>query len=387
MRTLRMIGATVAICAAALGSSCGQSAHVGGQDPAGPTGTGADTSGTAPLTAVATSSASAEASATSTMATSTSLSSALTAGSSITTPVVAQPTTAPGLGPHGTGTSEISSEAGPSETASEVTTDEVTSVPTSTAAPSEPATSAGCGAADQTMACDTSGSPCTIDIDGVTREYYVVLPDNYDAARPYPVVFQFHPLGGNAEQGMNMYRIRPEFPDAIYVTPDGLASGNNQGWPNTGGQDEALTRAIIERIESEYCIDRNRYFSTGFSYGGSMSFTAALCMSDIFRAIGAMAGAPISGAGQCTPERPVAAWINHGEEDTALSMDLALPLRDELVVKNGCSNETVPVEPAPCVEYQGCESGYPVVWCQQAGVGHAIPNYGAAAIATFFKQF
>lgn len=226
-----------------------------------------------------------------------------------------------------------------------------------------------------------------MDVDGVEREYYVVLPDDYDSSRAYPVVFQFHPLGGNAEQGMNMYRVQPELPDAIYVTPDGLTSGSYQGWPNTEGQDEALTRAIIAKIETQYCIDRSRYFSTGFSYGGSMSFTAALCMGDIFRAIGAMAGAPISGAGQCEPERPVAAWINHGEDDEALPIDMALPLRDKLIAKNGCSTETVPVEPAPCVAYQGCEPGYPVVWCQQPNTGHAIPNYSPTAIAEFFQQF
>ncbi len=222
---------------------------------------------------------------------------------------------------------------------------------------------------------------------GSEREYYVVLPDDYDENQPYPVVFQFHPLGGNAEQGMNMYGVRPNFPDAIYVTPDGLTEGQFQGWGNTDGQDEEFTRAIVADIETKYCIDRSRYFSTGFSYGGSMSYTAALCMSDIFRAIGAMAGAPISGAGSCTPERPVAAWINHGTEDTALPITLSEPLRDELVEKNGCSTNTTRVEPAPCVAYDDCQSGYPVVWCEVQGAGHEIPGYSPTAIADFFKQF
>lgn len=237
--------------------------------------------------------------------------------------------------------------------------------------------------------CDTSGSPCTMDVDGTERAFYVVLPDNYDASHPYPVVFQFHPLGGSAEQGMNMYRVRPNFPDAIYVTPQGLSSGGNAGFPNTSGSDEAMTRAIMADIEAKYCVDTSRYFSTGFSYGGSMSYTAACNMSDVFRAVAAMAGAPISGA-RCSsqaPERPVAFWGSHGEDDTALPIDMALPIRDAFVEKNGCSSMTEPVDPSPCVAYQGCSEGYPVIWCQVPGMGHAIPDYSPTAIAEFFQRF
>jgi poly(3-hydroxybutyrate) depolymerase len=108
-----------------------------------------------------------------------------------------------------------------------------------------------------------------------------------------------------------MYRVRPAFMDAIYVSPN----GSNNGFPNAMGKDEAVTRAIITTIEANLCVDRSRYFATGFSYGGSMSYTAACNMSDKFRAVAAMAGAPISGA-RCTtmtPARPVAVLGIHGE--------------------------------------------------------------------------
>jgi len=143
---------------------------------------------------------------------------------------------------------------------------------TPTQPPKDPIPSSGCGASTAPMPCSTSGSPCKMDVSGTEREFYVVLPSDYSASRAYPVVFQFHPLGGNAEQGMNMYRIRANFPQGIYVTPNGLISGSNRGFPNTNGQDEAMTRAIMADIEAKYCVDKARYFSTGFSYGGSMSY-------------------------------------------------------------------------------------------------------------------
>jgi len=150
-----------------------------------------------------------------------------------------------------------------------------------------------------------------------------------------------------------------------------------------------MTRAIMTEIEGKYCIDKARHFATGFSYGGSMSYTAACNMSDVFRAIGAMSDAPISGA-KCTskaPTRSVAVWATHGTADTALQISMAQPIIDALVKYNGCSATTQPVDPSPCVAYQGCKEGYPVVWCPREGDQHAIPSFAAAAITKFFQQF
>lgn len=244
----------------------------------------------------------------------------------------------------------------------------------------DPDASAGCGSA-ATDVCDVDGSPCVLN----GLDFYVDLPDDYDSMRPYPVVFQYHPLGGTAEGARTMYRVRPNFPDAIYVSPE----GSDNGFPNTGGVDEDMTRAIMADIEAKYCVDRARYFATGFSYGGSMSYTAGCNMSDVFRAIAAMSGAPISGA-TCTsqvPERPVAVWATHGSEDTALPITMAEPIIESFVQNNGCTTETEPVDPSPCVAYQGCQEGYPVVWCRREGDPHAIPDFAAAAISDFFQQF
>jgi polyhydroxybutyrate depolymerase len=244
--------------------------------------------------------------------------------------------------------------------------------------------SPGCGMT-AAMACSTSGSPCTIDVDGTSREFYVVLPASYDESKPYPVVFQFHPLGGNAEQGMNMYRIRENMPDAIYVTPQGL--GSTPGWPNTNGEDIAFVKAMMEDIEGKYCIDTARYFSTGFSYGGIMSFTISCQIADLFRAIAPMAGFQFGMEASCKPSRPIAAWITNGDADTVVDPDGAAVLKDILVQTNHCETTSKPVDPSPCVSYDGCDAGYPVVWCLVPGQGHAIPSFSSTAIATFFKQF
>jgi polyhydroxybutyrate depolymerase len=194
-------------------------------------------------------------------------------------------------------------------------------------------------------------------------------------------------MGGNAKQGITMYGLNSKLTNVIFVSPQGL--GSTPGFPNTSGQDEAMTRAINAEIEGKYCIDTSRYFATGFSYGGSMSFTAACNMSDVFRAIGAMSGSTVSGA-TCAnkkPARMVAVWATHGDADTILSISPAQSMIQALAKANGCTTTTAAVDPSPCVAYQGCQEGYPVVWCVRPGDTHAIPSFGAAAITKFFQQY
>jgi hypothetical protein len=254
-----------------------------------------------------------------------------------------------------------------------------------------PDPSAGCGKAP-TGVCDQQNAPCKAN----GLNYFIDMPAGYDQARPYPVVFQYHPLGGTGQGARTMYRVRPTFMDAIYVSPD----GSDNGFPNSGGADEAVTRAIMETIEANLCVDRARYFATGFSYGGSMSYTAACNMSDKFRAVAAMAGAPISGArcANTAPARPVAVLGIHGEKDTALPITMAEPIIEAWLKKNGCTNSTMPSDlldsicataesELPTGAYQGCLAGYPVIWCPMPGRPHEIPMWSGASIARFFKQF
>ena len=260
---------------------------------------------------------------------------------------------------------------------------------TSTGASGAPVPSPGCSATPTTTsACTgTASSPCTIDVKGTTREYYLNLPTGYDGKKPVPVVWEYHPMGGNAKQGITMYGLNSKLTNVIFVSPQGL--GSTPGFPNTGGEDENMTRAINAEIEAKYCTDTSRYFATGFSYGGSMSFTAACNMSDIFRAVGAESGSTVSGA-TCASKKParmVAVWATHGDADTVLPISAATSMIQALAKDNGCTTTTTAVDPSPCVAYQGCQDGYPVVWCVRPGDQHAMPSFAPAAITKFFQQY
>ena len=51
----------------------------------------------------------------------------------------------------------------------------------------------------------------------------------------------------------------------------------------------------------------------------------------------------------------------------------------------GCTAQTSPAAPSPCVSYQGCKK--PVVSCKIPGVGHRIWDQGPKATWDFFASF
>ena len=256
--------------------------------------------------------------------------------------------------------------------------------------------SAGCG-----KAAGLTNGRATIDVSGKMREYILALPADYDQNHPYRLVFGWHPWGGSAQQvaGGGYYGLQSEAKGtAIFVAGEGLDfGGNGKGWGNENGQDIALLNALLERLRSQLCIDENRIFSTGFSFGGMFSFAAGCSSTSMMRAIAPMAG-NTSVAGCQTGTRPVAMMGFHGTDDATVAIDGGRAGRDAFVKRNKCSTQTMPTtptwcdvagqkyQPCMCVTYQGCADGYPVIWCEYKGPHMQAPNSGAS-LWSLFSQF
>jgi poly(3-hydroxybutyrate) depolymerase len=245
--------------------------------------------------------------------------------------------------------------------------------------------SAGCG-----MPAPATG-PLEIDVGGTMRDYILRLPDGYDPSVPHRIVFAFHGGAGSAVQVDNgdppntgldptgpYYGIKAESVDTIFVA--GQAVGT---WSTSNMNDVDYVKALVAELEGKLCIDQSRIFATGFSMGGIMTINNVGCkLADVFRAI-----APMSGQIQdCPGSAPIPYWSSHGTGDTTITIDKGRAARDEFVARNGCETTTLPSEPAGCVKYQGCTTGYPVEWCEFDGV-HEPPPFSGSAIWRFLAQF
>lgn len=241
--------------------------------------------------------------------------------------------------------------------------------------------SSGCGTVDPPT------GPQSMTVGEDERTYIVSLPDGYDPQNAYPLIFAFHGRGGSGEGVSNQWYFGIEQTGgtpSIFVYPDGLADDMGTGWPNQDGRDVAFFDAMVETLTGGYCVDENRVFSSGHSYGGIMSFTLACERASVLRAVAPVAGARWA-QGSCSG--PVAALGIHGNPDDDVGYDLGLAAIGRIIETNGCdTSSTAGYAPTEFCTSYACDSGYPVIWCEHQS-GHDWPDFAASSIKDFFDGF
>jgi polyhydroxybutyrate depolymerase len=237
--------------------------------------------------------------------------------------------------------------------------------------------SAGCGS-------DPSAVTSTLDVDGQDRTFVLSLPDDYDADRPYPLIFAWHGLGGSAANVQNRFgfeEIRGS--EAILVYPDALPLDSFQGrtgWAlDPDDYDFDFFDALSAHLSADLCVDPSRIFSTGHSFGGFMSNSLGCHRGDVLNAIAPVAGGIAASVQMC--DGALAVWSTHGSADTTVEISRGEEARDMWLGINGCDDTTGAVEPSPCAAYQGCERD--IHWCEHTG-RHGWPDFAGAAIWAFF---
>ena len=241
--------------------------------------------------------------------------------------------------------------------------------PTGRSIPARP--SNGCGR--EVVSPETS-----IQVGALRASYRLDLPQAYDSARAYPVVLAFR----EENTSLDAFRAELSLPaatasEAIVVYPDCL----NQAASWDVQRDIGLYEALLPKLAADYCIDLDRVFAVG--YGSGALFVNALgCIHpDEVRAIAPLSGAPRP-AGACAGQTAV--WMLQDKNDLVL-LDASRGNRDFWARQNACDvTMSVPVDPAPCVEYLGCDTRMPVRYCEYDGAA-ALPSFAGSAVWDFFS--
>lgn len=243
-----------------------------------------------------------------------------------------------------------------------------------------PVLSAGCG-----KAAPPAGE-LTLAVGGVAAAYTVTLPDNYDPAVPIPLIFGFH--------GRNQTHIQFRTQDASNIQTElgsravmaYLKSQGGPGWnfPEEVEPNVAFFEALYPQMLDNYCVDTTRVFAVGHSSGGYFSNILACRFGDRLRGIASIAGQ--TQEFECVGR--VAALIIHGVRDSVVSFTGGQMSRDTYLATNGCSQTTAPAAVAPCIEYQGCDEGLPVQWCEHneptyQDTNHGWPSFASRAAGQF----
>lgn len=220
------------------------------------------------------------------------------------------------------------------------------------------------------------------------RDYILRLPSDYDNSHPYPLFFAIHCMNGSAD---NVAHSEPDTREqyeyfgmwkfanpaagkgtTIFCAPEGIGAAWGQG-----AKDLQFFRYMINKFETELCVDMSRIFAMGFSMGGSMSYALACAMPDTMRAIGMLAGGSMSGC-DGSHRGPVPIFIAHGTSDpTCRWPGSGYTQLKDLAERDGCDPMDIPAlvnqnPPADnmhpvCFEYKNCNPGYPCRACIHKG--------------------
>jgi poly(3-hydroxybutyrate) depolymerase len=219
---------------------------------------------------------------------------------------------------------------------------------------------------------------------------------------------------------------------AVFIYPGGLLlpDRGSTGWTLSDGSDDLLfVDTLLDKYTSELCIDQNRVFATGHSFGGCMSNAVGCFRGEVFRAIAPVAGCGPNTRAQCTGQ--IATLQIHSPNDTSTQYSGAISACTRYLRGNQCeerpecgchwvdalsdpSDECIQeaqeaYDPGVSIEvterddqppvlrqYVGCNDGYPVVfidhWRRERSPDdtreerwHNPPPWSPAVIWNFFS--
>ena len=229
---------------------------------------------------------------------------------------------------------------------------------------------------------------------GSSREYIIDIPADYDPTHPYRLIFSWHQAYGSdtgnavgqypAGNGPNFdaknyayFGLQREATaakqPAIFVAPAGIG---NLPWDFK--RDSVLFDDLLASIDANLCIDDNRVFTTGFSFGAMMSYALSITRQTKLRAAVTMAAANYNLPGEPTDSNaaPIAYMGITGMSDGTcpwVGNDAAKQGGKYCVLAhaedNGCKipgniqTTTVGSKKYLCYDFEGCKAGYPVKVC------------------------
>jgi len=255
--------------------------------------------------------------------------------------------------------------------------------------------SAGCGKTSTiTSSQYNNGKPISITVNGAQRRYILSVPTTYSNTTAYKFVLALHQWDGNDIETYkeNYYGLQSLSKDTtIFAAPNGVNTNNNNtpctgtgsgeskcGWPS-GYNNMELMDAVVKQVTDNFCVDTNRIFATGWSYGASMSYEIA-CERPLggpattatwgVRAVATYSVAQLSGSCKPSSSYPVAYYLSHGTHDSVLGYSGGITLAQNWSNADGCTWQT-PTEVTSgthvCTKMAGCKSGYPVEVCSFNG--------------------
>jgi predicted peptidase len=208
------------------------------------------------------------------------------------------------------------------------------------------------------------------------RRYFTNPPKTYDPGTPWPLTLWGNGCGTGSTAEGELLMGGPASTKSVQVqllAYQGCFSAGPDG-DNANSPELPYFDQVLAEVEAEYCIDKSKVFVSGYSSGAWFTGLMACNRAQVIAGIGLAAGGLQLNHDPCTGQ--TAGIVVRGTGDNGTPEAQTLALVNSLVMRNGCSMTTMPWDPGetlfnsmPCVAYQGCQAGFPVVYCAVPG-GH-----------------
>ena len=176
------------------------------------------------------------------------------------------------------------------------------------------------------ISCTKNPNAQSIVHDDLEREYLIFVPDSYNQSLATPMMLNFHGFAGTASDYMRYADMRSvaESENFILVYPQGSCSDGLSHWnpcPRGGenkssADDLGFIQAMINDISTQYNVDQERIYATGYSNGGMMAYGLANHKSDLIAAVACVSGIMLDCFGSISHSMPILHL--HGTSDNEL---------------------------------------------------------------------
>lgn len=172
----------------------------------------------------------------------------------------------------------------------------------------------------------------TVQVDGLAREYRLVVPKSVDLTKPAPLVVAFHGMLIDSKDVMPRYTKLNETADKhqfIIAYPNAI----DRSWglvPDKINKDLAFFDALLAKMNKEYKIDPERTYVVGMSNGGYFAHLVAKERSKTVAAVASHSGPlGLQTLLGVNAERKFPVLIIHGDQDRLLPVEWARENRDK----------------------------------------------------------
>ena len=220
------------------------------------------------------------------------------------------------------------------------------------------------------------GKAENITVNGTQRNYIVYAPKNLGENRPLLISCHGMNQDANYQKGMLVIESVADTAKFLTVFPNGI----DKSWDISGNRDINFITALIDKMVTQYKIDRNRVYLSGFSMGGMFTYHAMNKIPDKIAAFAPISGYPINGATANSNVRPIPIIHTHGTSDDVVNFGGVQGSLNVWIKHNGC-----PTSAKVTQRYRNAShitrrvwgpgnDGVEVVLMEMAGKGHWISN-------------